>query len=216
MHGQEKFTPGWEFGVGFGPTFGTMSFDPAAPDMRLNSSYKNGFHGGVSARYVSEKNLGVIGELNYSQLGWKQDYGDNLQGFEYSRRLNYLEMPIMTHIYFGNKVRFFVNLGPKLGLIISETESFNDVLSNYLANITEDQKKGMVTEHYYRKAQTKFDYGLIGGLGMEFRTGIGSFSVEGRYSFGLGDIFKNSQTDDFSRSANRAFYARVTYYTKIF
>jgi hypothetical protein len=49
------------------------------------------------------------------------------------------------------------------------------------------------------------DYGLAAGIGMELKTGIGVFDLEGRYYFGLGDIFTSRRSEQayFSRSASR-------------
>jgi len=64
----------------------------------------------------------------------------------------------------------------------------------------------------------RVDYGLIGGVGMELKTGIGDFNLEGRYYFGLGDVFNSRRSDNayFSRSAHRLIEAKLTYYIRIF
>jgi hypothetical protein len=59
--------------------------------------------------------------------------------------------------------------------------------------------------------QKKFDYGITAGAGMELTTNIGHFLIEGRYYYGLSDIYKNSKKDVFSRSNNGAIVAKVTY-----
>ncbi|MDH6355040.1 hypothetical protein M2132_001377 [Dysgonomonas sp. PH5-45] len=203
------FKPEWNFGVGFGPTFSTVDTDP-----KLKTKYTMGFHGGLSARYIAEKYVGVLAELNYSRLGWETDFKDNPGGYEHSHRLNYLELPFMTHITIGDKVRFVINIGPKIGLLLSEKETMNDNLKKLL--VSEDIPANMITYQYYRDADIKFDYGLIAGLGVEFRTGVGNFMFEGRYAFSLGDIYHNSKSDYFTRSANRVAYARLTYFIKPF
>ena len=55
------------------------------------------------------------------------------------------------------------------------------------------------------------DYGLTGGAGMEVRTGIGHFQIEGRDYFGLNDFYNNSKRDYFSRSAHSAISVRLAY-----
>lgn len=209
----KEFKPEWNVGVGFGPTFSSVSFEPS-----FRTKNKQQYHGGLAVRYISEKNLGLIAELNYSQLGWEQDFsrdnGTKNLGLQHSHQLNYLELPILTHIYFGRKVRFFVNMGPKLGYLLSESETMNKELEDFLAsgNASAEFK----SHQYYRKANKKIDYGLMGGVGLEFRTGIGYFTLEGRYAFGLGDIYNNSKADYFTRSANRNMSAKLTYYVKLF
>jgi hypothetical protein len=49
--------------------------------------------------------------------------------------------------------------------------------------------------------ENKFDYGVAVGLGMEFSNRhVGHFLVEGRYYYGLGNIYGNSKRDHFGRS----------------
>lgn len=211
IEAQSDFKSEWNVGVGFGPTFSSIDFVTfRSPGVDTKNYFQ--YHGGIALRYVSEKNLGIIGEINISQQGWEGKYKDH-PSFQYKRSLTYLEIPVLTHIYFGNKVRFLVNLGPKVQFLLSEKENMNDDLANSIANNTD----GLITLHYNRDVENKFDYGIIAGLGMEFRTGIGNFALEGRYYFGLGDIFDNKKNDyNFSRSANRVISAKLTYYVKLF
>lgn len=64
---------------------------------------------------------------------------------------------------------------------------------------------------YGKMADNKFDYGLVGGMGVELRTGIGNFVLEGRYYFGLSDFYGNSKRDPYSRSAHSYIGGRLTY-----
>ncbi len=66
---------------------------------------------------------------------------------------------------------------------------------------------------YDLKIDHKFDYGIAAGIGLELNTAkIGHFTVEGRYYYGLSDIFGNSKKDVFSRSANGTIYVKMGYY----
>ena len=69
---------------------------------------------------------------------------------------------------------------------------------------------------YGKAIENKFEYGIAGGLGIEYKTKIGNFIVEGRYYYGLSDIFGNSKTDDFGRSANTTITVRIGYSIRIF
>jgi hypothetical protein len=213
-----KFKSEWNVGVGFGPTFSSVDFEMPRSTERLRTKSTQQFFGGIAVRYLSEKNLGMIVELNYSQQGWEQDFrvkdNPSYAGFTHKHKLNYLELPILTHIYFGRKVRFVFNLGPKIGFLLSDSEEMSQELLDKLSG--GEFPAGLVTDQYYRMAERKIDYGLMAGLGLEFRTGIGSFMLEGRYTFGLGDIYSNSKADYFSRSANRVISAKLTYYVKLF
>ncbi|WP_108821017.1 porin family protein [Dysgonomonas sp. Marseille-P4361] len=214
VKGQDnKFKPEWNVGIGFGPTFSSMSFETGINVNSLSTKNLQQYAGGIAIRYITEKNLGLIAELNYSQQGWAQNFKEEPQ-YAHSHKLDYFEIPVLTHIYFGNKVRFIFNLGPKLSFLLSDSEEINEALENYLASGTFPEYRP--SYQYYHMAERKIDYGIMAGMGIEIRTGIGSFALEGRYSFGLGDIYNNSKADYFTRSANRVISAKLTYYVKLF
>lgn len=204
----ETFKSKLSLGVGAGPVFSQVDFMPGIQQINLQ-----GLSVGVSAKLVSEKNLGLLAELNYTQRGWEEDFTDISEDYAYSRRLSYLELPLLTHIYFGNKVRFILNLGPQISYMIGDEADINDALAGYIDEIlTQDPNYPIGIQ--YKSFDNKFDYGLIGGLGIEFNTPVGSFDLQGRYYFGLGDSFDNtrSSSTNFSRSAHRYFAGKLTYY----
>ena len=206
------FNPQLFFGVGAGPIFSQVDFVPNVPQ-----TMAQGLSGGVSLKYISEKHLGLLAELNFTQRGWKEDFSetDNPE-HSYSRTLSYIELPLMTHIYFGNKVRFVLNLGPQVSFLLSDKGDMNDALSVYMDGVLTETPDFPIGGQY-QSIDKRFDYGLVGGLGLEFNTGIGSFDLEGRYYFGLGDSFDNtrSSASNFSRSASRYFAGKLTYYFKV-
>ncbi|MDR1809815.1 MAG: PorT family protein [Prevotella sp.] len=208
---QEPFSPEWNIGAGGGPTFADFSFEPGIDTKMLQQ-----LHGGIALRYISEKNLGIIGEVNYSQQGWAGNFKDNPE-YEHTHSFSYLEIPVMTHIYFGRQVRFFVNLGPKIQFLLSEKETINAALASYIESLSANENAAQLTRQYYKTAKYSFDYGLIGGAGLELRTKIGNFALEGRYYAGFGDLFDNhAGANNFTRSANRVLSAKLTYYVKVF
>lgn len=186
-------------GASFGMNFSSVTFMP-----KVQQGMLMGFNGGLTIRWNTEANLGLQAEINYSQQGWEEDFSDNPEagGLKYSRTINYVELPFLTHIYFGSKrVKVFFNLGPKIGYAISESTDEN--LNGEKPNKTNDQH-GMAVEQ-------KFDWGLCGGPGLELRTGIGYFLLEGRYYYALGDIFHSQKKDFFSKSAGQVISVKLTY-----
>ena len=60
--------------------------------------------------------------------------------------------------------------------------------------------------------QRKFDYGIVVGAGIELSMPkVGHFILEGRYYYGLGDIFDNSKSDFFGRSNFGQIVVKATY-----
>jgi hypothetical protein len=49
-------------------------------------------------------------------------------------------------------------------------------------------------------------------MGFELRTGIGNFILDGRYYFGLSDIYNNAKADDFQASSNQVIGVKLTYF----
>ena len=185
----------------------SVSFDP-----KIKQNTLNGMEMGVTMRYMSEKYFkmmcGVQMEINYSQRGWSEKIEDG-SGNTYSRTMNYVEIPLLAHLAFGKDalnrgVKFFINAGPQIGLLIGESESMENIDMNALT----DTQKAV----YGDKIQNKFDYGIAGGGGIEFRTKkAGSFLLEGRYYFALSDFYSTTKKDYFSRAAHGTITVKLTY-----
>ncbi len=196
-----SFLSEWAFGVNAGTTFSRVRFNP-----HISQNLLLGGNGGITARYISEKNFGIQVELNYAQRGWEERTDTVVNLNEYSKLLTYIELPVMTHIYFnmGKRARGIFNLGPQIGYNLSEK-----VLKKKISPLS---PPGEVPNHFTQKIQNKFDYGLVFGGGFELITGIGNFILEGRAYIGLSDIFSNTRSDEFQASPNQVLGAKLTYF----
>lgn len=207
LHAQDKeFKPELYVGVGGGVVYTTVDFQPKV----LQESVM-GYKAGVAAKYIAEKHLGLALELNYTQRGWAET-DETDPALTFSRTLNYIEMPIMTHIYFGKRVRYIINLGPQVSYLLSSTSDMSSTMADFVAQQPQEGPNPYVR---FLEADNKFDYGLVGGMGMSINSGIGTFDLEGRYYYGLADVFSNRREDFFSRSASRIFEAKLTYFIKM-
>lgn len=183
-----------------GVTLSRVSFNPSVPQ-----NYLLGYTAGVTFRYIEEKYFGFQLELNLAQHGWKEKFEED--PYNYSRTLNYLELPFMTHLFFGNHVfRGFVNLGPQIGLFLSEKRT-SDLNFNALPSFTGNHSQEQLT----LPVAHKIDYGICGGAGIELRAKKNVFILEGRYYFGLGDIFGSRPKDYFQASSNQNIYLAFSY-----
>ena len=199
-----------EVGAGAGANLNSMETQPS-----IRQGMLWGGNGGISIRYTSEKYFSMICsaqmELNFSQRGMKEDFDDGTTNF-YSRTSNYLEIPLFAHLAWGKERRglqFYLNLGPQFGFLLGESE-------NYHGDWETSARPESIRPIYGKKADNFFDYGIAGGLGVELRSDIGNFFIEGRYYYALADIFKNSKTEDFGRSANKTIHIRAGYSFTIF
>ncbi len=201
--GEERHN--FAIGISGGMNLSSVSFQP-----RIKQNMLKGMSFGGTLRYVSEKYFNMICglqlEANYSQRGWDENIEDD-SGDTYSRTMNYLEIPFMAHLAFGKDalnrgVKVFLNVGPQFGLFLSEKEKMSADWNPSYRN---------VSEQYGKAVDKRFDYGIVGGAGLEVSTGIGHFLVEGRYYYGLADFYNNSKRDYFERSAHTVIGVKVTY-----
>ena len=204
-------------GINGGVNLNSASFTPT---IKQNSLM--GITGGLTARYISEKYFAMICgaqvELNVSQRGWDQLFETislDANGYEvtskdptktYTRKMTYIDIPFLAHLAFGRDrgLQFFVNAGPQISFLISESETIKGIDMNSLS----DTQKAL----YGVKIQNKFDYGIAGGGGVELRTKkAGSFIVEGRYYFALSDFYSTTKKDYFARAAHGSITIKLTY-----
>ena len=179
---------------------------------RVKQKSHNGMSFGVTARYMSEKYFkmmcGIQAEINYTQRGWKENIEDGTEN-TYSRTMNYVEVPLLAHLAFGKDaldkgMKFFVNMGPQVAYFISEKEKMSD-------NWDPSHRPNGVNQQYGKMVENKFDYGILGGMGLELSTKVGHFLLEGRYYYGLSDFWGSSKKEEFGRSGHSYMGVKLTY-----
>lgn len=209
-------------GVSGGYVMSNVGFNPSIPQKMLG-----GITGGLTVRYTCEKYFNsicaLVAEVNYVQAGWREDIltAEDMpvvnpltgQPEQYERRLNYLQVPMMARMGWGRErkgFQFFVQVGPQIGLFLSDKATANfDLASRNQADRIGAQRDAAQDS---LPIQRKFDYGIAGGLGLEYsHPKVGHFILEGRYYYGLGDIFDNSKRDYFGRSNIGNIVVKLTY-----
>jgi len=203
---QREYSPNFAIGAKAGATISSMSFSP-----KIDQAMLPGFIAGIVARYTEERHFGIIAELNIQQRGWREKYdpGDN---FSYSRTLTYLQLPLLTHIYFGSdRFKGFVNLGPEIGYML--TSSINaDFDYTDINSVTGYPMGYRVNQQLAMDIQNRFDYGISGGVGMEYvAKRRHSIIIEGRFYYGLGNIFHATKKDYFSASRGMSIEITAAY-----
>ena len=205
LQAQETFHKEWVAGVSGGINASSVFFAPKVQQQLLL-----GYNGGLTVRWITEKNLGLQLEANFKQQGWNERFEapegypnpETYPDYRYIRRMNYIELPFLTHIYFGSeRLRFFFNMGPQIGLLAGESTEEN--LRGATPNKTNAQHTMAV--------EKKFAWGLCGGPGLEVRTGIGYFLLEARYYYSLGDFYNTRRQDVFSKASTQVFSAKLSY-----
>ncbi|WP_315566056.1 porin family protein [Hoylesella pleuritidis] len=211
-----------DFSIGFngGYVLSSVSFSPSVPQ-----KMHGGVTGGLSLRYVCEKYFNTVcsiyAEVNYASLGWRDKIQDvnnapvineiTGEAEAYSRTINYIQVPIMAHLAWGKEsrgVQFFINLGPQFGIYLNESTKMNFDFEK--RNRT--ARSSSIVAQDTMTVEKKFDYGIAAGIGLEYTVPrIGHFLVEGRYYYGLGNIYGDSKRDYFGRSNFGNIILKMTY-----
>ena len=210
-------------GVNGGYMMSNVGFIPDVPQ-----GWLGGMTGGLTIRYTCEKYFksicSIVAEVNLAQTGWKEDiididrqpvyYADDTEKLNplfYERKMNYVQIPVMARLGWGRErkgFQFFFQIGPQVGMFLSEKTSTNVVPGWGTLN----KRSSQVIAQDTMAVEKKFDYGIAAGMGLEFsHRKIGHFLIEGRYYYGLGDIYGNSKRDYFGRSNFGQIVIKATY-----
>lgn len=214
----------FSIGGNAGYIMSNVSFVP-----KVTQGYHGGYTGGLSLRYTCEKYFNTIcsvaAEVNYSQIGWKEKIltsddspviinGTDDVKMAYQRTINYVQVPIMAHLAWGRErkgANGFINLGPQFGVCLSESTDANFDIYDIDAYQRFDRASVTIAQDTM-KVENKFDYGIAVGAGIELsHPKIGHFILEGRYYYGLGNIFGDTKRDYFGRSNFGNIVIKATY-----
>lgn len=169
--------PEYYLGVQGGVLASMVQFDPDINQKILDPHL--GGNAGLVFRYAGHKYCGLQVELNWMERGWHEAETG------YNRSQHYIELPLLFHLYFGKKVRGFINLGPQIGYCLAESN--NGVAAEEI--------------HQYLPIDNAIDWGVAGGLGLYGISKVGVWQIEGRFNYSLGDMYSNRSAHYFARSA---------------
>lgn len=204
-HYEGNFFIGAKGGIGFSRVF----FHPG-----VRQKMHLGGVAGVSVRYIEENHFGIIGELNFEQRGWKENFEE--YPFSYNRTLNYLQLPVLAHIYFGgSRSHFFFNLGPEVGLMLGDKISAN---FDYIhpEKVEGFPIKDRQIAQYTLEAPHKLDFGISAGMGGEFFINSrNSINLEARFYYGLGNVVKTGRVETFSTANSMSIMVTAGYWFRV-
>jgi hypothetical protein len=182
------------FGIRFGTNLPSVSFEPS-----INQQAIITYNGGLIFEHFEEKHAGIQLEVNFSQKGWKEII-DSVHF--YSRTINYIEIPFMSHFYVGSeKANVFLNLGPYVGYGIAAKQTVTAIDTVETSN------------YNFTGSDNRFDFGLLGGLGIKRQFGFGILQLEGRFSLGFSDITKSVNSTIVGTAKNQVISISVAYLT---
>ena len=207
--GQAHYEGNFFIGAKGGIDFSRVFFNPG-----VKQKFPIGAIVGLQARYIEENHFGIIAELNFEQRGWEENFED--APFNYRRTLNYIQLPVLSHIYFGSdRAHFFFNAGPEIGLMIGESTSANFDYKN-LESVPDFPIKDRQIDQLTIEAGKKLDFGISAGLGGEyFVNSRNSLTLECRFYYGLGNIIKTGRTETFSSANSMSLMVSIGYWFRI-
>lgn len=127
-----------------GAAISKVYFSPA-----YNQTLTTAYSGGVLLTYLENGGMGIDFGLLLTQRGWALNYEDT----SYARLNNVLELPFLSHFTLGKgNVRGILLIGANLGYIMSANEETEDASGSYS----------------FTDADSRFTFGLSGGLGMKY------------------------------------------------
>jgi hypothetical protein len=207
-------------GVNGGYVLSIVGFQPDVPQSMLG-----GMTMGVTLRYTCEKYFksicAIVAEVNLVQTGWKEKiqgmenqplyYEGSTEALHYQRKMTYLQIPLFARLGWGRErkgIQGFFQVGPQLGIFLSESTTTNLIDGEEPT----EQRSSSIVEQESKPVEKKFDYGIAGGAGIEFSVPkVGHFMLEGRYYYGLGNIYGNSKSDYFGKSNFGQIVIKATY-----
>jgi len=133
----------------------------------------NNLKAGFSVGFFKEKQIApataIQTELLFSKKGNRSEYRSGPFDGEAKFNLNYIELPVLLEIKAGSGLD--INFGPYVSYLVS-------------SNITTEGDFGNSFTEIDREELNNFDFGLAGGLGLNF----GNAELGARYNLGLTKI----------------------------
>lgn len=195
-------------GVKGGADMSRVFFNPS-----VRQSFIFGGVAGMTFRYVEENHFGLIAEVNWTQRGWKESFEE--APYNYSRTSNYIQIPVMAHIYFGRRGRFFFNAGPEIGFFLGESTKANFDPFN-TSELPDFPNTNRTNTQQTLPISHKVDYGISAGIGGEFSiTRHNALYMEARFYYGLGNIVKSGRTEPFNASNQMSVSLCLGYWFRI-
>lgn len=152
----------WRIGLTAGGTYNTYSRDAHY----MNDWHYEGAWGGtigVMGQYDVTNWFGLRADLNWAMKNHRQYR--TLVRTDYNTFNGYVQMPVLASFSFGNpKLKGFVNLGVYGGYWLNSSESGKWEFPIANATVT-----GTYDVSFDDRRDQRFDYGLVGGIGLEWR-----------------------------------------------
>lgn len=144
----------------------------------VEEPWRPGITLGIASSFQINEMFAIAPELNYSQRGYKMEFAD-FPDESSELRFNYLEVPILFRLSFGDVLKGYVNAGPAFSYWLGGKDDDGDKID---FDDSEDFKR--------------FEIGASVGGGVQLDTEAGSFLIDLRYTRGFTDLIGDLSGDD--------------------
>lgn len=185
-------------GLKGGYTMSNISFTPVEDTKML---FGNGFDLGLSIKHYNAKYVGFQAELYSTKRGFRKPT-DETNNFSYRRINTYIELPMFIQFRLNLKFAYIhVNAGPYIAYLLSAEEGDNTSGSFKMEKI-----------EFNVLRDNRFDYGLMGGLGLSYDFRWGTIQADARVSYGFADLYDHSYKGMPSQSISVTQNVTVAYF----
>jgi Outer membrane protein beta-barrel domain len=138
-----------------------------------------GYMGGIVFNLGLSKAISLQPEILYSQQGFEYE-----SGIYFKDMIDIVNVPLLLKVAVGSpKIKIFVNAGPYIGYKLSQKTKTN------ISGTEETETIKFDTDDTDGEKDNLFDFGAIGGAGLQFNLGGTLLVLEGRYQYGMADPF---------------------------
>lgn len=178
LHAQnESFTKEFYLGAKGGMIFSRVKFKPS-----VEQNVFIGNSAGLVFRMISEPHVGIQVEFNYLQKGW-QEKPLTGETQNYFHKLNYFDIPVMTHANLGSGAfRFTLNLGPTVAFLLSDSQGMNPASPGISMNPP--------IPYWGQPIDSSIDFLFTGGVGIEYHfKRAGALALDTRVFYSLTNLY---------------------------
>jgi len=183
---------------------------------------------GAFADYELRPNFFLRGEINYSSEGGKRNGmqpiapdpslpvppGTTLYAaFDNEAILDYIEIPLLAKLSWGNPIRFFADAGPYVGFLVraKTVTSGSSLLYDASRAALPYPAQDFGAETDIKEDVNSTNAGIAGGVGVEMPYGPGDVVLDAHFSYGLTNIQKNVALNGENNTGSLAFTLGYSY-----
>ena len=208
-------------GVHGGPSVPNLSGGTNEVSQGYTSRY--GPYIGVFADYVMRPYLSVRGEINYSSEGGKRNGMQPITippgmtayaSFNNEAIIDYLEIPVLAKLDWGQTIRFFVDAGPYVGFLVrakTVTRGSSKVYLDKAGTTALSPAQSFNADTNIRQDINSTNIGAAGGLGVEMPYGPGDLVFDAHFSYGFTNIQKDTALNGKNNTGSLAFTVGYSY-----